>query len=198
MSPRTKEQYDDIRESKKKLILDSALDLFANQGFHATSISSIAKKAKISKGLLYNYFESKEKLLMEIMNSGIQEFIDYFDTNEDGILSDSEFKYFIEMSLLTLKSRTNYWKLYFALALQPTVFSILKKKYRKLIESTLAIMEEYFKNKGYKNPKMQALMFGAFMDGISLNYVMDPENFQLEEIKDYVIKSYLNLNDDEN
>lgn len=193
MSPRTKQQFDDIRENRKKLIRDTALRLFAEEGYHATSISKIAKKADISKGLMYNYFSSKEELLMGILNEGVEEFINYFDTNKDGELTDDEFKYFIEMTFKVLKERTDYWRLYFSLALQPSVFSILQNKYRKLLETTLAIMEDYFSKKDYENPRMQALMFGAFLDGVGLNYVMDPTNFQIEEIKEYVIHHYLKL-----
>jgi len=193
MSPRTKQQFDDIRENRKKLFRDTALRLFAEEGYHATSISKIAEKADISKGLMYNYFSSKEELLMDILNEGIKEFINYFDTNKDGELTDDEFKYFIEMTFKVLKERTDYWRLYFSLALQPSVFSILQSKYRKLLETTLAIMEDYFNKKEYENPRMQALMFGAFLDGVGLNYVMDPTNFQIDEIKEYVIHHYLKL-----
>ena len=55
MAPRTEQQFEEIRESKKKLILETALELFASEGFHTTPISRIASEAGISKGLLYNY-----------------------------------------------------------------------------------------------------------------------------------------------
>lgn len=191
MSPRTQEQYEDIRESKIKLIMDTALDLFANEGYYPTSISKIAKQANISKGLLYNYFESKEILLIQILQSGIDEFLDYFDPDHDGNLTDDEFRYFVENVFDTMKNRTSYWKLYISLALQPTVFNILKKKYRKLINTTLLIMEKFYERKNHENPKMQALIFGAFLDGLCLNYVMDPGNFPIDDIKDFVINHYL-------
>ena len=63
MSPKTSGQFKEIRADKKQLIIDTALNLFANKGYHASSISMIAKEAKISKGLMYNYFDSKEALL---------------------------------------------------------------------------------------------------------------------------------------
>ena len=43
--------------------MDVALQHFANKGFHATTIYHIAEHAGISKGLMYNYFNSKEELL---------------------------------------------------------------------------------------------------------------------------------------
>lgn len=74
--PRTKKQFEKIRNEKIELIKNSALKLFAENGYHSTSISKIAKSAKISKGLIYNYFESKESLLHDIMFSGLKDFTD--------------------------------------------------------------------------------------------------------------------------
>ena len=67
MSPRTKEQFAEMREQKSQLISEKALELFAEHGYEATSISMIAKEAGVSKGLIYNYFSSKEEILKEII-----------------------------------------------------------------------------------------------------------------------------------
>ena len=72
MSPRTPKQFEEIREEKKTLIMDVALEHFANEGYHNTTINHIAKHAGISKGLMYNYFESKEELLAEIINRSMR------------------------------------------------------------------------------------------------------------------------------
>ncbi|BBI35232.1 TetR/AcrR family transcriptional regulator [Cohnella abietis] len=60
--PRNHEKDIQLREDKKKHILKSALPLFVANGPQATTISEIAKAAGMSKGLIYNYFESKEEL----------------------------------------------------------------------------------------------------------------------------------------
>ena len=65
--PRTKEQNREIREKTKKVILDSAIKLFAEKGFQATSMSDIAKLAGVSKGLAYNYFDSKRHIVEAIL-----------------------------------------------------------------------------------------------------------------------------------
>lgn len=45
------------------LIYETALDRFAERGFHAVSVKELADAAKISLGSLYTYFESKEQLV---------------------------------------------------------------------------------------------------------------------------------------
>ncbi|WP_108670211.1 TetR/AcrR family transcriptional regulator [Peribacillus acanthi] len=52
---------------KKALILDTALELFSEKGYHSTSMQDIASKCKIAKGSLYTYFESKDELFMSII-----------------------------------------------------------------------------------------------------------------------------------
>ena len=50
MSPRTKDQFEEIRNKSRENIEKIALELFAIKGYHATSVSQIAEKAGISKG----------------------------------------------------------------------------------------------------------------------------------------------------
>lgn len=79
----TREQSTTLRREQ---IVESALMCFAENGFHQTSIRDIANKAGISLGNLYNYFDGKESLILEIANveaSDITEFenllVDYDD-----------------------------------------------------------------------------------------------------------------------
>ncbi len=50
-------------EAKREAILDAALALFAERGYHGTSVPSIAKEAGVGAGTLYRYFEAKETLV---------------------------------------------------------------------------------------------------------------------------------------
>ncbi|HLW18846.1 MAG TPA: TetR/AcrR family transcriptional regulator [Cyclobacteriaceae bacterium] len=54
------------RQQKEKLIVQSAIKLFSSQGYHATKMDDVAKKAKMSKGLIYFYFKNKEDLYMAV------------------------------------------------------------------------------------------------------------------------------------
>ena len=52
---------------KRQDILDKAAELFAARGFHAASISDIAKSCNTSKSALYHYYASKEAILFAVM-----------------------------------------------------------------------------------------------------------------------------------
>src|SRR4051812_45228579 len=47
----------------KLAIYDAAVEVFAAQGFNAASVQAIADEAGVTKGAIYHYFESKDKLL---------------------------------------------------------------------------------------------------------------------------------------
>ncbi|PNE11030.1 MAG: TetR family transcriptional regulator [Beijerinckiaceae bacterium] len=52
--------------AKRRQIMDGARDVFLAQGFDAASMGEIARKAGVSKGTLYVYFDSKEQLFEAI------------------------------------------------------------------------------------------------------------------------------------
>jgi TetR/AcrR family fatty acid metabolism transcriptional regulator len=56
-----------MEDSKKKRILDAATKVIAENGYQYATISTIAKEAGMSTGLLYSYFENKLDLLFSIV-----------------------------------------------------------------------------------------------------------------------------------
>lgn len=51
----------------KKKVLAAALELFSNNGFHATTTAKIAQLAGVSEGTIYKYFPSKNELLKQLL-----------------------------------------------------------------------------------------------------------------------------------
>lgn len=64
-------------ETREKIFL-TALHLFAERGFSATTIDAIAESADIGKGTFFNYFENKESILLqyrEMQMARVKEFV---------------------------------------------------------------------------------------------------------------------------
>jgi AcrR family transcriptional regulator len=59
------------RDARPAEILDAALAVFAEKGFAGTRLEQVAKRAGISKGTLYLYFDSKEALFEAVVRSAI-------------------------------------------------------------------------------------------------------------------------------
>jgi AcrR family transcriptional regulator len=54
--------------SRRKQIIRAAMKLFAQKGYHATSMQEIAENSGMAKGSLYNYFKSKEEIALSIFS----------------------------------------------------------------------------------------------------------------------------------
>lgn len=74
----------------KKKVLATALKLFANHGFHATTTAKIAKEAGVSEGTIYKYFASKQDLLTQLLQPILADIRDNFfsDLDEQPDLKD--------------------------------------------------------------------------------------------------------------
>lgn len=59
---------DQVAVLRRTQILDTATKLFAERGFHRTTIRDIAKAAGMADGTIYNYFENKTALLLGILD----------------------------------------------------------------------------------------------------------------------------------
>jgi len=62
--------FEKISDKKRKAILEAAVIEFSSKGFNAANINVIAKKAGISIGSMYQYFDSKENLFLTAIDDG--------------------------------------------------------------------------------------------------------------------------------
>lgn len=56
------------RAGKRDLVINTALELFYTQGYHATGIDQIIEEAGVAKMTLYNHFNSKDELLLAALD----------------------------------------------------------------------------------------------------------------------------------
>jgi AcrR family transcriptional regulator len=63
-----------VGKDKEREIVDAAVALFRDNGYHATSMQDIADAVGLQKGSLYHYLESKEDLLYRIALETISEY----------------------------------------------------------------------------------------------------------------------------
>lgn len=58
----------DVSEERKSQILDAAMETFTEKGFHKTRMSDIAESSGLSKGSLYWYFDSKDAIILKLID----------------------------------------------------------------------------------------------------------------------------------
>jgi AcrR family transcriptional regulator len=71
VTPRSDEQYKEIRDERREQILVHALGVFTQKGYSGTKISDVSESASLSQGLIYRYFTSKEELFKAVVEQTI-------------------------------------------------------------------------------------------------------------------------------
>lgn len=87
-----KPRFQRRKEDRPAEITEAAMEAFAAQGFAATKVEDVARRAGVSKGLLYLYFKTKEDLFKAVIRSFISPKVDaLIATVEKTELSAEEF-----------------------------------------------------------------------------------------------------------
>ena len=188
--PKTETQFQKIRDKRKEVIVDAALELFATEGYHSTSIAKIAKKVDISKGLVYNYFKGKEDLLIKVVENAAKDVYKYFDLNNDGVLQDSEMEEFINGTFQMLQEKIHFWRLYLSFAFNPQIFEIITRNIPAKSEKIVEMLVNYFRRQGVNDPMGETMYFASVLKGITIQYIMTPEQYPLEEMKKRLLAQF--------
>jgi len=67
----TKPRWERRKDARPQELLAAAIDLFVERGFAATRLEDVARRAGVSKGTLYLYFENKEELFKAVVRNSI-------------------------------------------------------------------------------------------------------------------------------
>ena len=195
MCPKTPKQNQAMRKESRQKIQDAAFELFAKRGYANTSISAIAQKADISKGLIYHYFDSKEAILDAIFHQWV-EATDYIMEFSDDLSANQKLRQMINELFTFIKENPESSRLLTVLALQPDAIAALKSQVKqvtlKQIEIGMSILEEL----DYRNPETEAYFLGAKLDGITLGYLTLGDDYPLEAMKQKLLEEYVPDEDD--
>jgi TetR/AcrR family fatty acid metabolism transcriptional regulator len=147
-------------EIRKDQILKAALEVFAEKGFQETTISDVAKKAKLSDPTIYEYFSSKEDLLFSIPGEVVSKGTKELETHLNYIRGATNKIRAIIYHLLSLYQHNS--------AYASVTMLILKTNRRFLETETYQVVRE-----GYRS------IIGAIEEGIASGELVPDTNPQL-------------------
>ncbi len=190
--PRSKQQFEQMREASAERIIQAATRVFAERGYANASVRLIAGEAGISLGLIYNYFASKEELLKAIYLRGMQDVEASFAEAdaEQKRAPEEKLRALIESSFRHLKNNREFWRLSYGVRMQPAVLAALADEVRASIEAIFRKLEKLLEQANHNNANVEAAILFALIDGIAQHYVLDPENYPLEEVTARVVAEF--------
>ena len=80
--------------------------------------------------------------------------------------------------------------MYMAIFSQPAVLQILATEIQSASGKTLEMLEDYFKKQGIKNTAFEVSFMGTLFSGVVYEFIADPENYPLDQIKERMIRLY--------
>jgi TetR/AcrR family transcriptional regulator len=86
--PTRKNKRREQSEVTRRTLIEVSLELFVRNGYAGTTVRAIAKKAKISPGLMFHYFPSKQALLQEhaaVVERGIEQVVSLLKTSKSPV-----------------------------------------------------------------------------------------------------------------
>lgn len=190
MCPKSPEQFEVVRQQSRRLILDAALRLFGNEGYHAVSVSRIASEANVSKGLMYNYFSSKEDLLRGIITDAMERSESEFTWPSEASPKE-QLKITIDYVFFALQQHKTMHRLLMALTIQMHEFDFIHEIALAKLNQYKSLFTDLFDRLHYPDPEGEALILSATFDGISLQYMVLDSDFDLNAIKSSLTKRYL-------
>ncbi len=183
------------KEAKKEKIIEKSMELFKENGYHATKVETITKALGISKGNFYTYFNSKEEVLYEILDIMKEQRIKLL--NEMNIDKDPKeiLREFIE------KHRNFFSKHLKRVNLQNIEAFLKDEKIILHIEEVQDILIEFLqknvvermegsKNKGY-NPRFIAEFIFRSIEGLFLETSLT-EELELEKKYEMTMEEKIN------
>ncbi|MFN0212983.1 MAG: TetR/AcrR family transcriptional regulator [Saprospiraceae bacterium] len=178
--------------TNKKIILQTALQLFGEQGYDRTPTSQIAKAASVSEGLIFRHFGNKACLLEAIIQEGFEQIaatMEHYSAPSakplEAILEH------IEKALTTIRKEEKFWRLATKVRFQAAVSELAGKQIEAANQFIIKHLTDNFRRLGVENPAAEALFLFALIDGICIHWLQNPAHYPLDDLKNLVLKKYI-------
>jgi AcrR family transcriptional regulator len=130
-------------EQRREGILRAALEVFAERGYHASSIDDIARSAGISKALIYEHFASKEELHVRLLEENARELLERLGQVIAGKeLAAARLEAGVDAFFRFVEERRGAWRILFREVTDPGTARVLERIVDQVTEVVAALIAE--------------------------------------------------------
>lgn len=178
--------------NREERLIEAALTLFAKRGFHGTSVAQIAAEARVAKGLFYHYFESKQALLVRLASVRLREWQPLIEQIESDRPAKERLEQLIDFVLDELTCQPERLRLLNSVYLtEEGERAIAEATRHEEFDRLATAQERLFTDLGADDPKLESIFFRSTLQGIALEYLLDPNGYPLETMRDELIRRFL-------
>ncbi len=161
------------RDSRRQIILDAALTLFAARDFRSVTVREIAKQAGISIGTIYNYYSNLTELFLDVFLNSAEEITQLLDQ-----LSDQEpatLETLCELYIGYLNDNMTFYQMMSHFMLGGDLTPDATQKLDTQMKALMNRMETALIGAGLgKNTRMTAHALFSALNGIMISYARYP------------------------
>lgn len=178
-------------KNRKQRFIDAAITSLAEHGYKATTVRKIAAFAGVTPGLLTHYFPGKEVLIAESYRYLSETFLERFEARIRGLEDDpvTALRTFFEATFdasnldpKLLKVWLSFWSLTLN---EPDLKHIHCDSHRHYVDAVARLLGRAYELENQKVPaekiRKQALGVNALLDGLWLEWCLDPDSFTPDE-----------------
>jgi AcrR family transcriptional regulator len=187
-------------QARRQEILAAATRLFANQGYHGTSMSEIAREAEFSTGSLYNFFRNKEELYFELL----QEKISLLETRVYAVLEGpagvlDKLGTFVDVLLHFFEAERDFFRIFaeqrgqFELSAKGQFADVIHERYEKYLGAMVNLMRQGIEEGIFKalNPAELALILMGILNTMLFIYVNSKDSYSLKDKRAVILDVFL-------
>ncbi|MBT3915197.1 MAG: TetR/AcrR family transcriptional regulator [Rhodospirillaceae bacterium] len=185
------------KTSVRDAILESATELFTEQGYSNTTLADISRKASVTMSNIYNYYDSKLDVLFAIYEPWLDERIDFVAEETEKIKAPKErMRYLLKYLFSELPADTNCFANNFMQAIvtrkSDEIYTrdLLLRSEEKISEIIRNAIPDSFKE-GLSDNIMTHFLFMAH-DGFVINYALNGPSRRVDAIIDLLCNMIFN------
>jgi TetR/AcrR family fatty acid metabolism transcriptional regulator len=163
---------------KRELILDAALKTFVKRGYNDTKVAEIAAEANVAEGTLYNYFSSKEEILLALFDEKWKMIIENIKSKISTIENPNDKLKAIFMTIINMLRKDRYLAEIFLIDMKQSNLFLNNYTINRVLEF-INIIEDILKEgkqKGiYKknlNTKVAKMVIFGSAQGILMSWLL--------------------------
>lgn len=169
--------------TSKEKIIQSAIMLFATEGYDGTSIQRLARVSGVGQGLLYRYYKSKDELLLHLVQTGIAQLGDTLLPYADKSLTFPDaLRQHLENTFAMLKRHGLLWKVLHGIRHNTELMQRLDLGF-DIDQFIITPISVSARRNGYQKSKDIAWLVFTVADGLTALHLLHPDIYPLERMK---------------
>ena len=177
----------DVSEQRKSQILNAAMETFTEKGFHKTRMSDIAESSGLSKGSLYWYFDSKDAIILKLIDRVFE-----FEIKDLTALLSDERTVQERLYIYTERGGQDIIKMlkwmplvydFLALAFrQDTIKKTIQRYYKKNLDILVTLIQQGIDSGEFKpyDALEAAYAIGSIIEGTVMLWLYDPDQIDIQ------------------